>query len=1396
MSPTKKLGRCPKGTRRNKKTGLCEAIEGKQPIPIDNDLVKSIENEVVKSIADNVVVKSIDENGVIENTVPVNKTRRRCPTGYRKNPKTGECDPLKPKIKIISEPVIPETQPPYVVEPAIQQVAVVQPKMEAATQGEIKMEDLYSRETNASLFTNEKREHDATNTTIRPESVFTSEYDFLYPTLNDPLFNVKIAERKEFGDTQYDGDISTGIREKANIMCNAKFELMPHQLFVRNFMSFQTPYNGLLLYHGLGSGKTCSAIGIAEEMRGYMKQVGIKQRILVVASPNVQGNFRLQLFDERKLKKIPNPNQTHGIMGTEEDIWDLHSCVGNSLLKEINPANVKGLSREKVISQINTIINTYYKFMGYGQFTNYMQEKISISSPERFTEKERAEYEIRNIRRVFNNRLIIIDEVHNIRMTDENSNKKTAVLLMKVAKYSENMRLLLLSATPMFNSHKEIIWLTNLLNINDKRATIEASSVFDKNGNYREPDEKGLVEGGEQLLKRKLTGYVSYVRGENPFIFPYRIYPHLFSPEHTFSAIKEKEESSPVYPKRQMNNMEITDPIQYVKVYLNSCGTYQERVYNAMIENMRNREYIYQTAMGNIRELPSFENMESFGYTLLQAPLEALNMVYPTPEVDSMLETETIMTGHSTTIGESIGNQGLLNTMIFDDNTKPTMIKHNFRYKDATLEKYGAIFSPENVGLYSAKIAKICDILKKSKGIVVIYSQYIHGGMIPIALALEEMGFSRYCSTSTHNKNLFQKPPTAPIDATTMLPMDQMESTYAFSPAKYMMISGDKSYSPSNTEDIKYATSPANKNGEKVKVIIVSKAGSEGLDFKNVRQVHILEPWYNMNRIEQIIGRGVRNLSHCDLPFEERNVEIYMHASLLSTNREEEAVDLYVYRFAEKKAIQIGKVSRTLKESSVDCILNIAQTNFTVDKLGAIAENENITMNLSSGKTIQFRVGDEPYSALCDYMETCEYKCTPTISDPTASVGKRLDTYNKYYAKTNNDYIVKRIAALYREKAFYKRDELIREINRVKIYPVEQIYYALTLLVKGSNEYLVDKYGRIGNLLNKGEYYVFQPVEISDPNISIYERSVPVDYKRRDIVLEVATDFDKQKTDTLAPEKTYETLITKMITNYKTAFSPTQIKIGSGEKNWYKHANHVLDSIQDEYSIPRERIEEYVIYHMLDLLMIDDKIVLLNHVLSAEQDPPSFVEDKYTYDKLIYVCKKYFNKKIVERDGNTVAFLTTRENVSKLYVKIDRSVLVKDADATEQNGWVELDSEDAKTYTDLIARNVVQRNNVNDSIIGFVNVFKDKEMVFKIKDVRQKRNNVGARCGDSTSKSDVVKLLNTLNGTEETYENTFHIGLCVLMEVLLRWYSDTQRNGKVYFFDAEQTYVNNIVKGK
>ena len=69
----------------------------------------------------------------------------------------------------------------------------------------------------------------------------------------------------------------------------------------------------------------------------------------------------------------------------------------------------------------------------------------------------------------------------------------------------------------------------------------------------------------------------------------------------------------------------------------------------------------------------------------------------------------------------------------------------------------------------------------------------------------------------------------------------------------------------------------------------------------------------------------------------------------------------------------------------------------------------------------------------------------------------------------------------------------------MKQYPIEQIYYALTYLINNKNEFIYDKYGRIGNLVNKGEYYLFQPIEITDENASIFERTVPVDYKRNSI---------------------------------------------------------------------------------------------------------------------------------------------------------------------------------------------------------------------------------------------------------------------------------------------------------
>ena len=152
------------------------------------------------------------------------------------------------------------------------------------------------------------------------------------------------------------------------------------------------------------------------------------------------------------------------------------------------------------------------------------------------SKEEREKRKKRKIQTLFNNRLIIIDEVHNIRISNDNKEKKqVAISLMELAKYTENMRFLLLSATPMYNSYKEIAWLLNLMNTNDRRGRIKVSDIFDNKGEIK----------NEELLIRKATGYISFVRGENPYTFPYRVYPNEFAKDKTFPAIK--------YPSYQMN---------------------------------------------------------------------------------------------------------------------------------------------------------------------------------------------------------------------------------------------------------------------------------------------------------------------------------------------------------------------------------------------------------------------------------------------------------------------------------------------------------------------------------------------------------------------------------------------------------------------------------------------------------------------------------------------------------------------------------------------------------------------------------------------------------------------------------------------------------------------------
>jgi hypothetical protein len=1148
--------------------------------------------------------------------------------------------------------------------------------------------------------------------------------DFLYPSYLDPDFNNKITNKKEFNDLTYDTEIKNVV-ENSEILCNSKFELSPHQVFIHNFMSNLTPYNSILLFHGLGTGKTCSAINVCESTREYLNQMGIKQKILIIASPNVQENFKVQLFDERKLTEV-------------NGLWDIRACTGNKFIKEINPMNMKGLKKSKIVKQIKNIIKNNYEFMGYTQFSNTVTKiKEEYSGMEELSKEELREKIIERIKHEYSNKLIVIDEVHNIRITGDSPNKDIGKNLLDVIIHGDNIKLLLLSATPMFNNYIEIIWLLNLMNTNDNRPLIEVKDIFNKEGEFK--------KNGKELLIEKARGYISYVRGENPYTFPYRIYPNEFNSK---ISIKNKDFE---YPDEQINNLKIEDGIKYVDIYINKLGKYQREIYNYSINQIKDK---ITADKGDDKGI---------GWQQVDIPLQLLNFTYP---IDNGLENikRAIDEKESVKLNEYIGLNGLSLVM-----NKDTGKLRNFEYKEKVLKKYGRIFTKEKMGKYSQKMKNMMEMIENSEGIVLIYSQYIGGGCVPIALALEEMGIDRLNSS----KNLFTKQ----REDREIMYVDNEKKN----PAKYIMITGDKVLSPNNANEIKEAVSDENINGKNVKVIIISKAGSEGIDFKNIRQIHIMEPWYNMSRLEQIIGRGVRFCSHKQLPFKKRNVEIYLYGTDTETNIE--AIDLYIYRMAERKAIQIGKITRILKEYAIDCRINMGLTNLTVEN---IDQTEKI--ELSSGKKIDYQIGDKPYTQICDYMDTCEYTCKPEILEDEQL---DLNTYNKKFIALNVDKVMSKIKELYKREFIYSKNELLFELQISKKYPLIQINNALNNFIENKTEYIIDMFGRSGNLINIGEYYFFQPLEVSNIHMSHNERSKPINYKRPKIKLLLKNRLEKQIESINVGEILSQIMEKYIIGISKNSNEELIRSLHVSNLNWYIYANLIFrfmqENIEDiDEKTYKKQIKLIIIQKAYDMLDVNNKIALLEHILLKTENGEklSFIENQiFTYIEE----KQMINK---NSDKSKKAYLFVSNNFAYEFFIFDGKKL-------EKQNYLE----NIELYSESFESKKVDIKNVSKDILGFIAIKTKNENIlsFKMKSINSAmdKKNKGSNCSQASTRNitNFISLLDIIDINEiKRYININKRAFyCVLLEVLLRYKDINKINKERCFFNVLESKISRIV---
>ena len=1250
-------------------------------------------------------------------------------------------------------------------------------------------------------------------------------FDYLYPHLDDEFFNIKISKKKEFSEFKHTIDLKklSDIENEANKLCNQPFELSPHQKFINNFLSENTPYNGILLYHGLGTGKTCSAIGIAEETRHYMKYNNIQKQILIVASPNVQQNFRLQLFNETKLEYV-------------NDKWEINNCAGNNFLDEINMLKTV-ISKKKVISIVNNIINNYYSFLGYIEFANLINKHSNInnileSNPTLSSKKKNLL--IKNkLKKFFDNRLIVIDEIHNIRDSKENSNKLVAKHLYNLVKNADNMKLVLLSATPMFNDYREIVFLINLLNMNDKRNIIDVNDVFTKNGDFVKDNEDN--ESGKYLLQRKLNGYVSYVKGDNPLIFPYRILPVLYD------NLKSSKNHEFIYPIYNILNERLQEntKINYFDLYMSSMHEYQEKIYKYVISKINFKEHANAD--------------DSYKYTDMLKPIEALNIVYP----NQLIESTAISDIESLTldIKKLTGKTAINKYMTYDQDAK-ALSRFNYSLIN---DKDENIFLRANIRKYSSKIANILDAIENSKGPIIVYSQFIDGGLIPLALALEGYGFKRYGTT----KPLFEKEPTEELDINTYKPKSraQADNNGKFRCAKYIMITGNKFLSSNKKEELEATNDSNNIYGENVKVILLSSAGSEGLDFKFIRQIHILEPWYNINRIEQIIGRGVRTCSHIDLPLKERNVKIYMHASLLS-NPTIETVDLLIYRKSEEKAKQIGKITRILKEVSVDCQLNYDFTNLNAEKLKQITNNK-YKLTLSNNEEIDYFIGDKPFTAICDYMESCEYKCYPDITEydnedkDEDEEKSSMKTYNDKFLVTINSKLIKIIGDLFKESYFYSKEDIIKFVNVHDNFSLLNINSALDELINNEYQIITDSYNNPGKIININTLYIYQPLALNNNNTSLYNKRTPLLEKTENINFNSSNDAYTDKTKQYTDESTYTNVDKKVddvspsigpyVSPNKSIFNQSDfnIKLKLSEETFqnlilnlkfvlmhnpgdktnkinkkyiqYQNLNLIFKIIQENkeiFTIDNESLK-YIILNILienhDITLQDNLIFYVynngDDYMNMETTDSAEIEDMKFNKETIIMLKKYYdnisiagNIQNVDYIGFVFPLKSDYNNYTlRLLKSHDAKIILKDGEQMDYNRLNDLINNKFKF-------DISKYHNKNP--IGFtipVNATKLKLNFydFKIKLYlnADKKYNPGRICNNFHRIEEKNEFFNSLFFNEIQLkklnnlikEKKLGIQVCIISEIFFRYFELIKYDNKKWFLDMPQSLISKFI---
>lgn len=619
------------------------------------------------------------------------------------------------------------------------------------------------------------------------------------------------------------------IRKEGEDPCNEKIkkELTLYQKFLGQYLSYKSPFKNILIYHGLGSGKTVSAINIYNILFNYTPKWNVF--LLIKAS----------LKDDPWLKDLGN--------------W-LESSE-----KELRMKNIKFISYDAPNADT--------------QFLEAVKKSDSSK-----------------------NNLFIFDEAHNfIRNVYGNisskKGKRAQIIydyIIQEKKDTGNARVILLSATPSINQPFELALLYNLLRPNTFPNTEAVfNQIYISSSNFM-----SLNEETKNMFQRRVLGLTSYYIGATPDKFADKTVHYIDIPmdkyykkvyEHFEEIEEEKEKLIFKLSRGKVGDKEMS-----------TYKTYTRQASNFVFPHMSSKLF------GEKRPRPSMFKIKIEEANVIDEGKKTNLIKELTKDKRAIKEYENELEKYIKAfilycekireVDKKNKKSIIEDVKIFHKEYKGNINKFLLEHK----KKNKMSMLLEVLNTHSPKMIYIILKLLRSKSPVLVYSNYVKAEGIQIfKIYLKYFGFM----------NVIKDPK-----------IQNKKQDYF----RYMEYHGgiDRNIRENYKTIFNHSS---NKYSQKIKIILISPAGSEGINLKNTRQVHIMEPYWNEVRIEQIIGRAIRQCSHSDLPMNERKVDVYRYKMIRYKSKE--TTDQEMESISRKKNNLIQSFLEAIREAAIDCQL-------------------------------------------------------------------------------------------------------------------------------------------------------------------------------------------------------------------------------------------------------------------------------------------------------------------------------------------------------------------------------------------------------------------------------------------------------------------------------------------